>query len=1174
MRFNFLISLGVVLMGLFASPKTVNAQSTAFTYQGRLNDNGSPVTGSYDLRFTLYTSNTLGLASVGVTTNSAVAVTNGLFTTVVDFGPGVFAGGSNWLEIAVSTNGGSAFSTLSPRQIILPVPYASYAATASSAITAVSASRANSVSVTNISGILSTIQLPGNLVTNGGAFTGKINATGGNVITNLTDVYLFTNATAFMNGQWYRFTNSTTCGLQEVLDILNDGTPATSQFPHGGTVHFGPGIFRLKSSVTITTVNTSIGFEGSGVTACGILYEGTDPNTNAINFLHADGSYVNFSMAHMFLGGSTDAKCYLLFVRVFGKLDIRDCWFGYWPMMISGGPRFDQGLQPPSYGGTAAANLCGVLLEGGSVDNIAVLEDCDFLGLKMGLVDASDHSVISDNMFLFCGANTGATEWSPNVQTDWSIGLQSCLNFIGGSISIGHSTHMNHRFYNNYFYGGYTSYLCDDGLGSSSRMVSIGDGFESMQYNVVLSALTGFTQINPHGDIPSSLSINALYYWGFLNSGPYVVSSAPPLNLLTETLSDENASFAGYSSVSFGDAILSGNGSGLTSLNASKLTGTIPAKQLPTTVLTNSASGVSLTGTFKGNGGALTNVNADLLEGFHAAAFALKNHVHSAADITSGTLADGRLSANVTLLNAYQTFTGANIFTGAVTATNTNNIFSGSLNGNAATASSATSAGNFSGPLAGDVTGTQPATVVSTVAGQTAASVASGTIAANSATSTNSPNTLIKRDASGNFAAAMVVSTSGGFKFPDDTLQTSAAFNWQVISNSTQAVPNHGYIIATPAQLTLTLPVTPVAGDVIRVAGLGLGGWRLAQASGQSVLAGKAIALSADSNWTAHASSHNWWAIASSADGTKLATMNSGGSIFTSTDAGSVWTSQPSGIHSWRSIASSADGGKLVATVAGGSIWTSTDSGNSWVSHATTTNRNWLGSASAADGSKLAAVVNGGQIWISLDSGAHWTARSTNRSWSAIACSSDGTKLVAAVNNGQLYTSTNSGTNWTATESNRAWTTVASSSDGTKLVAAVSNGQIYTSTDSGDTWTAQESNRAWTSVASSADGNRLAALANNSQIYVSNDAGLTWAARENNRAWQSIASSSDGSKLVAVENGGLIYTSSPLDTTTTASTTTGAAGYLTGGWGSTIELVYVGNGQWLPLTHEGTIFGY
>jgi hypothetical protein len=36
------------------------AQGTAFTYQGRLNDNGVPVTGNYDVQFALYTTNVMG----------------------------------------------------------------------------------------------------------------------------------------------------------------------------------------------------------------------------------------------------------------------------------------------------------------------------------------------------------------------------------------------------------------------------------------------------------------------------------------------------------------------------------------------------------------------------------------------------------------------------------------------------------------------------------------------------------------------------------------------------------------------------------------------------------------------------------------------------------------------------------------------------------------------------------------------------------------------------------------------------------------------------------------------------------------------------------------------------------------------------------------------------------
>ena len=57
----------------------------------------------------------------------------------------------------------------------------------------------------------------------------------------------------------------------------------------------------------------------------------------------------------------------------------------------------------------------------------------------------------------------------------------------------------------------------------------------------------------------------------------------------------------------------------------------------------------------------------------------------------------------------------------------------------------------------GDVTGTQAATVVSTVGGQTAANVASATLAANAATNANTANTIVKRDASGNLQPELLL---------------------------------------------------------------------------------------------------------------------------------------------------------------------------------------------------------------------------------------------------------------------------------------------------------------------------------------------------------------------------------------------------------------------------------
>lgn len=60
----------------------------------------------------------------------------------------------------------------------------------------------------------------------------------------------------------------------------------------------------------------------------------------------------------------------------------------------------------------------------------------------------------------------------------------------------------------------------------------------------------------------------------------------------------------------------------------------------------------------------------------------------------------------------------------------------------------------FSGVLAGDVTGTQNATLVAAVGGVTAANVASGANAANAATTASMPNTIVKRDANGNIPGA------------------------------------------------------------------------------------------------------------------------------------------------------------------------------------------------------------------------------------------------------------------------------------------------------------------------------------------------------------------------------------------------------------------------------------
>ena len=64
--------------------------------------------------------------------------------------------------------------------------------------------------------------------------------------------------------------------------------------------------------------------------------------------------------------------------------------------------------------------------------------------------------------------------------------------------------------------------------------------------------------------------------------------------------------------------------------------------------------------------------------------------------------------------------------------------------------------------LAGDVSGPLGSNTVSSVGGQSAANVAAATISANAATALNTASTIVKRDASGNFAAGTITASLNG----------------------------------------------------------------------------------------------------------------------------------------------------------------------------------------------------------------------------------------------------------------------------------------------------------------------------------------------------------------------------------------------------------------------------
>jgi len=188
----------------FAAAQGAFAQGTSFTYQGRLTDGPGPATGIYDLRFSMFDTPTGGVQQGATVTNATTGVTNGLFTVTLDFG-NQFPGNARWLEIGVRTNGGSIFTTLSPRQPLTATPYSVTAGNVTGPVAAA-----------NLSGTVPIAQLPSTLVTNGasgvtfnGSFTGAVSATtftGTITSNNIADYSVTANKLALIQDYYRAFT--------------------------------------------------------------------------------------------------------------------------------------------------------------------------------------------------------------------------------------------------------------------------------------------------------------------------------------------------------------------------------------------------------------------------------------------------------------------------------------------------------------------------------------------------------------------------------------------------------------------------------------------------------------------------------------------------------------------------------------------------------------------------------------------------------------------------------------------------------------------------------------------------------------------------------------------------------------------------------------------------------
>jgi len=404
----------------------------------------------------------------------------------------------------------------------------------------------------------------------------------------------------------------------------------------------------------------------------------------------------------------------------------------------------------------------------------------------------------------------------------------------------------------------------------------------------------------------------------------------------------------------------------------------------------------------------------------------------------------------------------------------------------------------------------------------------------------------------------------------------TAGFPWTAVTADTQMAANNGYIANSASLITLTLPLSANInfGDIIRVTGMGAGGWKIAQNASQRILTGPMQIPNYNVSWTARAMNNDWSAIASSADGRVLVAGEygpSGGGLYTSWDYGATWVDRSLN-QDWAGLACSADGRVMVGVVTSGNIYTSSDSGATWISRGNS--QNWVGCAASADGTRMVATWNT-DLYVSTNSGVTWTSKADAwNGWGKVAMSADGMKIACCttVNYGGGYLvkiSVDGGETW-ADRNGIAGTRygdVAMSADGTKIAACAWGGQIWISADTGVTWTAHESARNWRAIAMSDDGTKLMAHDLNGYVYYSTDSGLTWTsggiARNIND--HGLVMSADGTKAAFGQWGGPIYI---LNTGTLTSTVTGTAGYISGTSDAAVELQYQGSDTFRVLSYE------
>jgi hypothetical protein len=266
----------LVLAGLAAAPHAFaqTPQGTGFTYQGRLTDGTAPANGSYDFRLVLFDAATGGTQVGPALTRDDVAVADGLFSIVLDFGP-VFDGRRRFLEIGVRPGTATGpFTPLAPRQELTPTPATTFSATAPwSGLSGVPAGFADGVdndSGGTVTSISAGAGLQGGPITTTGtlsvAFAGNGTAATVARSDHNHDASYVRNATTPQTGVSFNIDGTGTSGILAAATQFNLGADRILANPGTNNLFAGVG---AGASQTTGVANTYFGASAGAANATG-----------------------------------------------------------------------------------------------------------------------------------------------------------------------------------------------------------------------------------------------------------------------------------------------------------------------------------------------------------------------------------------------------------------------------------------------------------------------------------------------------------------------------------------------------------------------------------------------------------------------------------------------------------------------------------------------------------------------------------------------------------------------------------------------------------------------------------------------------------------------------------------------------------------------------------------